>query len=126
MSSSLPVYNITLVEGADYALSLILQEDGVPINLTDYTFEASIKEDFSDSAMTLAAFTATKPNPATGEVVLSMTSTVTQGMFTASDATRSRGYVGYWDVFFTNAVGTRQYLLGGRVTFIQTITARVV
>lgn len=32
MPSSLPVYNITLIEGADYALSLTLTEDGVPVS----------------------------------------------------------------------------------------------
>ena len=125
MASSLPTYNITVIEGADYAVSLTMTEDGLPVDLTGYTFQAEIRENFAEYAPILETFTCTVPNPATGEVVLSMTAAATQNMFATTDANRARGQVGYWDVFYTSPTGVREYLLGGRVFFIQTITARV-
>ena len=125
MPSSLPVYNLTLIEGADYALSLTLTENNIPIDITDYTFESAIKENYGDGALALASFTITIPNPATGEVILSLDDAITQDLFATDDPTRARAHVGYWDVFFTPSGGARQYLLGGRVTYIQTITPRI-
>lgn len=125
MASTLPTYNITVIEGADYAVSLTLTEDNLPVDLTGYTFQAQLRENFAEYAPVLGEFTCTLPNPATGEVVLSLSAATTQNMFATTDANRARGQVGYWDVFYTSPTGVREYLLGGRVFFIQTITARV-
>ena len=57
--------------------------------------------------------------------IVSFSAATTQNMFATTDANRARGQVGYWDVFYTSPTGIREYLLGGRVFFIQTITARV-
>ena len=125
MASTLPTYNITVIEGADYAVSLTMTEDGLPVNLTGYSFEAQLRENFAEYAPVLGEFTRTVPSPATGEVVLSLSAATTQNMFATTDANRAHGQVGYWDVFYTSPTGIREYLLGGRVFFIQTITARV-
>jgi len=125
MAESLPVLNITIIEGADYSLSLTLAEDGVPTDLTGYTFQAEIRENYAATAPILVSFTSAIPDPTTGEVILSLDAATTQDLFSASDANRARSQVGYWDAFYQSPSGVRSYLVGGRVYFIQTITARV-
>ena len=125
MAGNLPTYNITIIEGEDYSVSLTLKENNVLVDLTGYAFQAQVRSNYSESSPILSSFTCTVPIPTTGEVVLSLGAATTQNMFDPSDTARAREQVGYWDVFYTSPSGVRKYLLGGRVSFIQTITARV-
>lgn len=118
-------YDIEITEGEDWSLSLTLKKNGVTIPLTGYQFEAEIRSGFDDAASVLAPFVVSVTNEAGGEFALSLTAATTQDLASSSNESRPRSRVGYYDVFYTNPTGSRRYLLGGRVTFIQTITRRV-
>lgn len=117
-------YDIEITEGEDWALSLTLQQDDQAIPLTGYQFEAEIRSGFDDAAVVLAPFVVSVINEAGGELGLSLTAATTQGLWASDNESRPRGRVGFYDVFYTNPTGSRRYLMGGRVTFIQTITRR--
>lgn len=118
-------YDIEITEGEDWSLSLTLKQDGEPIPLTGYLIEAEIRSGFDDAAIVLAPFDVSIINEAGGEFGLSLTALTTQDLAGSDSESRPRSRVGYYDIFYTNPTGSRRYLLGGRVTFVQTITRRV-
>lgn len=122
MNTDLPRTDITITEGADYALSFQLLEDEAPVDLTGFTFQAQIRKDFLQNSPAVADFTVLLPRPIDGEILLSLTSQQTLDLFPALSASNARTRCGYWDMFSVSPAGTRSYFIGGRVAYIQTIT----
>lgn len=114
--------DLEIIEGADYLLSLALTEDGVATDLTGYQFEAQVRADFRQSAPLIAEFTVSIPEPANGELLLSLADTDTLNLMPASRPGQGRGPLGVYDVFMTTPDGSRSLLHQGRVRYRQTIT----
>jgi len=117
-----PRYDITIIEGADFTLSLVLEEDGAPMDLTGYTAQAQLRESYEQAAPLVIAFRTDIINPAIGELILSLTGAQTTNLFAAVTPQRPRQLAGYYDVFITSPTDAVKYLLGGRVIYHQTIT----
>ncbi|GHA05522.1 hypothetical protein [Oceanisphaera arctica] len=120
--TSTPKYDITITEGADFTLSLVLEEDREPMVLTGYTAQAQLRESYDQGAALIREFRADIINPPSGELILSLTSAQTMALFPVAHPQRPRTLAGYYDVFITSPTGTVTYLLGGRVIYFQTIT----
>lgn len=105
-------YNISIERNADYSVTLILKDaGGSPIDLTDATVDAEIKQDYYFPS--LVSFTVEKSNPAGGQVALSLNA--------AQTALLHPGPLKY-DVFAKFQNGTFQKLMKGIVTIDTNIT----
>lgn len=114
--------DLEIIEGADYLLSLHLTEHGAAMNLTGYQFEAQIRADYRQDAPLIAAFTVTIPDPANGEILLSLVDTQTLDLLPAAKPGQGRAQLGVYDVFMISPDGGRSLLHQGRVRYRQTIT----
>lgn len=123
--SELPTNDLLIVEGEDFQVSLQLLDSGAPEDLTGGVFEGQIRAGFADTDPVLATLTFTAPVPTTGEVFMSLSAAATSGLKALVDPYAVRRPTGYYDVFYTPVSGVREYLVGGRVLFKQTITRSV-
>jgi hypothetical protein len=97
-------YNIRPQRRADYPLTLRFKDpDGVAINLTGWQVLASVWK--TDRSQKLGDFTVSVPTPATGEVALKLSYTVTTSL---PDECR-------WDVMLVAPSGLREYYVEGIV-----------
>ena len=93
-------YNLTIDQGSDFALDLVVKEDNVVKDLTGYSARAQMRNTKSASAIA-ATFTCTVPSATDGEVKMqllnSASSAISAGkyyydleIYTASDVIVSR------------------------------------
>jgi len=104
-------YNITINKNADFVRSYQVKEDSIILDLTDYTIEAALMENFR--ATTTTSFVATVTNAATGLFQLSLTDVVTAGL---EPGTQN------YDVVLTDPNGTKTRLMQGRAFVKQGVT----
>ena len=123
--SETPVHDLVIIEGADNQDSMQLFDDGKPVDLTGYTFQAQIRAGFEESAALLATLTITVPVPASGELFWSLPAASTSALNALLDPYSPRRPTGYYDIFVTPPGGLREYLVGGRVLYQPTITRSV-
>ena len=66
--------------GADFSTGITLYADNgiTPLDLTGYTFKAQMRKSFASS--TAYTFTCTVSNPTVGQLILTMSNTVTNGI----------------------------------------------
>lgn len=104
-------YNITVNKNADFKRSYQLKEDGVIVDLTDYSVAGALKENFQ--ATTSTAFTASVTDALQGLFDISLTDAVTANMDP-----------GTWvyDIVLTNGAGVKTRLLEGRAFVKQGVT----
>ena len=86
-----------------------------PIALTEYAFKAQVRKERSSDAELLAEFAISVPNPATGEVVLSLTQEQTAAL---PQGTRPV----YWDLYMEYPNGFNCSLLQGLAYFDEIVT----
>lgn len=97
-------YNIRPQRRADYPLTLRFKDPaGVAINLTGWTVLASVWK--TDRSQKLGDFTVTMATPATGEVALKLSYTVTASLPDECN----------WDVMLVAPSGLREYYVEGIV-----------
>ena len=93
-------YNLTIDQGSDFALDLVVKEDNVVKDLTGYSARAQMRSTKGSSTLA-ATFTCTVPSATDGEVKMqllnSASSAISAGkyyydleIYTASDALVSR------------------------------------
>lgn len=123
--SETPVHDLVIIEGADNQDSMQLFDDGEPVDLTGYTFQAQIRAGFEESDALLATLTITVPVPASGELFWSLPAASTSALNALLDPYSPRRPTGYYDIFVTPPGGLREYLVGGRVLYQPTITRSV-
>jgi len=80
-------YDIKLVAGDDYQITVRLLEDGSPIDSSSYTFTAQIRDGYLPDGELLQSFAVT---PVAGGATLKLTSTETAALALSSRL--------YWDV----------------------------
>lgn len=80
-------YDINVVAGDDFQITIKLLDDGTPIDTSGYTFSAQVRDDYLPAGELIASFGVT---PVTGGATLSLTSSQTQDFF-------NKGTL-YWDV----------------------------
>lgn len=116
--------DITLTEGEDYGVSLTFEDDsGQPEPLDQYSlFEAQIRRDFNAQSPVLASFVVDASSAVNGELRLTLAHGEMADLLPLVSSANPRGRPGFWDLFGVNAAGSREYLVGGRVRFIHTIT----
>ncbi|WP_445399974.1 hypothetical protein [Zobellella sp. An-6] len=119
---SYPHHDITLTEGAEFALSLQLSTAEGPLDLTGYTISAQITAGVAEHAPVLAGFTVLQPNPAGGECYLTLEAHQTAALVPAASPTEPHRTAGYYQVRLRDPAQHEQIVLGGTVTYQQTIT----
>lgn len=64
-------------QGADFSTGITLYADNgiTPLDLTGYTFSSQMRKSYASSTAT--TFTCSAPNPSTGQLILTLTSTQT-------------------------------------------------
>jgi len=80
-------YDIGLVAGDDYQITVKLLDDGSPVNTTSYTFKAQIRDGYLPDGELVESFAVTA---VTGGATLSLTDTQTTDLVNYSRL--------YWDV----------------------------
>tara|TARA_B100000470_G_C19760730_1_gene378201 strand:+ start:751 stop:1089 length:339 start_codon:yes stop_codon:yes gene_type:complete len=64
-------YNLTIDQGSDFALDLVIKDDNVVKNLTNYSVRAQMRNTKGASSVA-ATFTCTIPNASAGEVKIEL------------------------------------------------------
>jgi hypothetical protein len=105
-------YNITVNKNSDFKRSFQLKEDGVIVDLTDYSVAGALKENFR--ATTSVPFVATVTDQAQGLFDISLTDTVTASMDP-----------GTWvyDIVLTDSNGIKTRLMQGNAFVKQGVTS---
>lgn len=102
-------YNIdNLYTNSDWRLQVTLKDEaGDPVDLTGYSFFASIWN--NQKTTKYVDITVTVLNAGLGEIELSLTSEET------ADLNMSNGYIGFWDLLAEQPDGAAYYWLRGDV-----------
>lgn len=111
-------HNITIDQGSDFELSIILQEeDGTVTDLTGYSARGQIRQS-KDASEIAATFTCTIGTPASGEILLALGNSVTKLL---TPSTSAGEY--YYDIeIFTSGDIIVKRILQGRVVVTQEVT----
>lgn len=122
-TSSQPT-NITVEQGATFALSLNAKFGGSPMNLTGATVVAKIRRAFGDSSA-LVAFTTAVTAPATdGKLTVSLTAAQTAALTPLQPSQTDRDVaIGHWDLEVTTSDGTTRQMAYGTVRLRQWASA---
>lgn len=80
-------YDIKLMAGDDYQITIRLLDDGAPIDTAAYTFTAQIRDGYLPDGKLIQSFSV---DPVDGGATLSLTSAQTEGLVNTSRL--------YWDV----------------------------
>lgn len=102
-------YNIEVVAGDDYQITVKLLEDGSPIDTSSYTFTAQVRDGYLPEGNLVASFTVA---PVTGGATLSLTSAQTESFINYNQL--------YWDV--QSASPKVRTWLSGRVNVTPEVT----
>ena len=105
--------NLTLVTGDDETVTVLLTTPAGPIDLTGRTYRAHVRRNRSVTGSPDALFTCTVPTPANGEVLLSMSDTLTSALDTTVKY--------WWDLEEQSGTDTSTLILG-RVTVLQDVS----
>ena len=104
-------HDLTIYRDRDFSQTFYLKTLGDPMDLTDYTGKAEIREN-KDAAALIVAFQVTV-DPLIGSIVISLTDTQTMLL---PDGLTS------WDLVLTDPHGLRQNYIEGQVKVVGTVT----
>lgn len=96
-------YNITIEKDSDFVRTFVVKQDGTPLNLTDHSFAAQVREHLTSTTAT--DFTTAVTDAANGGFTISLTDTQTSAMETATQ---------YYDIVMTKPDGKKQRLMEGK------------
>ena len=106
-------YNLTIDQGSDFALDLVVSESGSVKNLTNYSARAQMRSTKGASSVS-ATFTCTIPNAAAGQVKMELSNS-------ASSAISAGKY--YYDLeIFTTSDAIVKRLMQGTVILTPVVT----
>jgi hypothetical protein len=105
------VYDLTIYRDRDFSQTFYLKTLGDPMDLTNYTGKAEIREN-KDVADLIVAFQVTI-DPLIGSIVLTLTDTQTILLPDGITA---------WDLVLTDPHGARQNYIEGQVKVVGTVT----
>ena len=106
-------YNLTIDQGSDFALDLVVSESGSVKNLTNYSARAQMRSTKGASSVS-ATFTCTIPNAAAGQVKMELSNS-------ASSAISAGKY--YYDLeIFTTSDAIVKRLMQGTVILTPELT----
>jgi len=112
------VYDLDILKGNDFLQNLQFATDAAglnPIDITDNTFKAEIRESQSRSSTLIATFTVTIVNAVNGQISMSLTDTQTGAIERRQ---------GFWDILRTDLAGFDSTPIGGVVNFKDTVTVK--
>jgi len=96
------LYNITIDSESSWSRTFTVNESGTPVDITDYTFAAQIREHFTHTQYT--AFTTNIVDPALGLFNISLTDTQTAALVAGKQ---------YYDIVMTDTATKKTRLLQG-------------
>jgi hypothetical protein len=106
-------YNLTIDQGSDFALDLVVKEDNTVKNLTNYSVRAQMRNTKGASSVA-ATFTCTIPNASAGEVKIELPN--------ATSSALSAGKYYYDLEIYTAADGIVKRLMQGTVILTPEVT----
>lgn len=106
-------YNFNLDQGSDFALDMVMKEDGVVKDLTGYSARAQMRRT-RDAAEVTATFTCSIPTPAAGTIKMEMSN--------STSAAITAGAYFYDLEIYTPSDAYVLRLLQGQVTVTREIT----
>lgn len=120
-------YEIQITEGATFALSLQLSKKDelggkTPVDMTGYTVRSQIRKNFVQSSPVIREFVTDIVSEERGEFILYLDAEATADIAPAPPSLLAKTPLGYYDIFITNNFGSVSRLMGGPVTYYQTIT----
>lgn len=118
--------DLEFTEGADYLMSLVIQEGGKALPLGGYVFEAQVRADFSPNSPLILAFEVTIPDPESGEVWFSADKAALSGLAPSAKPQQGRVPLGVYDIFMTTPAGSRNLLYQARVRYRKAVTRSLI
>lgn len=101
------IYNKPFEIGRDIVfLITISDENGDPVDITDYDFYGDVKREAKDASPTLGSFTYTKPDSAAGVVRFKLPRTVTRLLEGVESVV--------WDIFMVDTLDEARPIVGGK------------
>jgi len=100
-------YDMIIDQGSDFAIQLIVKEDGTPRDLTGYSARAHLRARRTDATLS-AEFTCSIPEPENGIILMSLSNSV-------SSALAAKVYYYDLELYITDDVIVTR-LLEGKVT----------
>jgi hypothetical protein len=106
-------HNITVEQGASYNMQIRVEEDGVPVDLSNYTFESQIRKSHYSTDIA-ANFTTLLVNGPAGTFNISLTNTLTSELDSA--------FVHVYDIEMTSDTGAVTRVIEGTVAVSPEVT----
>ena len=106
-------YNLTIDQGSDFALDLVIKQSGTAMNLTNYTGRAQLRTSV-DASSASATFTVTKTNAPGGALKLELAA--------ATSASLAAGQYVYDLEIYTSGDSVVKRILQGDVTITPEVT----
>jgi hypothetical protein len=106
-------HNITVEQGAFYNMQLRVEENGVPVDLTNYTFESQIRKSHYSTDIA-ANFATLLVNGPAGTFNISLTGTITAALDSA--------FIHVYDVEMTSDTGLVTRVVEGTVSVSPEVT----
>ena len=96
-----PSYDIIMLAGADYSLTLTLANNGTPIDQTGNTYVAQFRS--APGSSIFASYSCNSPAPVSGQIQCRLSKAQTLAL---------SGKAGVWDLLLQSPSGTVEYLFG--------------
>lgn len=119
---SYPHHDIILTEGTEFALSLQLSDAKGALDLSKYAISAQLTAGVAEHAPVLANFIVQRPIPDGNECYLTLEAHQTSNLIPTTQPTEHCSPAGYYQVILRDLEQHEQVVLGGTVTYQQTIT----
>jgi len=113
------VSNITINQGSDLLLTIVVNRSDLPWDLTAVTVSGKVRATF-DAVSSLVDFTIAKTDAVNGEFTIALTSTQTAALVGPGGTTRTK-VIGVYDIEISDA-GIVTRILEGTVTLSQEAT----
>lgn len=110
---SAAIYNLTIAQGEDFYIELTLDNNGVPLDLTGYTFAGQVRASALADGAPLASFAFQILNAAAGKIAVSLDDTITATL---------PAYSLSYDMFMTAPGSVKTQILRGSATVLERVT----
>ena len=105
--------DLVINQKSNFQVTFAVKDEGVAIDLTDYTVEAKLKPDFTSPDSQTITFDTAVANAAAGTITLDLTATQTAALVQPRY---------YYDVVITSGDGFKSRIVEGKVTISKGIT----
>lgn len=114
-------YPITIIEGADFLISLSVKKNGRPLNLVGKEIVAELRTSLATDSTLITQFNVQTPNPERGNVLVGLTPKQTINLLPVNEPKEQYTPAGVFHVALITELAETPLLIGDAI-YQQTIT----